>query len=254
MRRYTNSIVRLKSPLQFWKKYYEAKKLSPDHEHLVHFKNGFQLAFPHYLMSAFDEIYLRGVYDEALQGLNENAVVVDLGANAGFFSMAALMRQRKLNVVAVEPLPVNANLFRHQMKLNGIDEVDLVEKAILTTDADHLDLNIESADRASVSASMLNKERTKSQLRVEVQSLDDLVRGHHIEAIDLLKIDCEGAEYNIIFNASDDLLHSVKRIVIETHSWVPESEGTIPELVKFLGAKDYRTRMLHKDILVCDRL
>ena len=253
MRRYTNSLKRLKNPIQFWRAYYRYKDQENDHIHNVRFRNGFRLGVPHKLISAFDEIYLRGVYDEALTNVKGGDVVVDLGANAGYFSLAALMKNRDITLIAVEPLPANHNSFRENMRMNGIDNFQLVEKAVLTNESGYLELYFEEDDQVSVSASMVVKPRSNTSLKVPVLSFDQLMEEQGLSHVDLLKIDCEGAEYNILFNTKPDTFSLVKKIVIETHHWVPVSEGTISQMVTFLNKMGYATQLLHKDILIAER-
>lgn len=254
MRRYTNSLSRLKKPLKFWRDYYKFKDINADHVFDIHFSNGFNLKVPRKLMSAFDEIYLRGVYDEALVGISSGDVVVDLGANAGYFSLAAFMKSKEISLVAVEPLPANHFSFKENMSINGIKDYDLIEKAVLTNDSGFLELHYEADDQVSVSASMVVKKQAKMSLKVPALSFDELMQAQSLSHIDLLKIDCEGAEYNILFNTKPDTFKAIKKIVIEAHQWVPEEEGTIPQMIKFLEDQGYRTQLFHKDILIADRV
>jgi hypothetical protein len=57
-------------------------------------------------------------------------------------------------------------------------------------------------------------------LEVPSTSLDAIFAEREIEQCDLLKMDCEGAEYEILFAASDDTLRRIRRIVLEYHDWV----------------------------------
>jgi hypothetical protein len=61
--------------------------------------------------------------------------------------------------------------------------------------------------------------------------------GLDLESCDLLKLDCEGAEYGILFNAPPELLQKIQRIVLEFHEQV--TEYTRADLVRFLQVQGF---------------
>ena len=65
----------------------------------------------------------------------------------------------------------------------------------------------------------------------------DYCREKKIDAIDFLKVDCEGAEYDILLNLDDHLLSRIKKIAMETHDDVNEHRHG--ELVEFLRAHGF---------------
>ena len=52
---------------------------------------------------------------------------------------------------------------------------------------------------------------------VTALSLAKLIEDFHLDAIDLLKIDCEGGEYMILLTAPTEVLGRVKNLVFEFH-------------------------------------
>jgi molybdenum cofactor biosynthesis enzyme MoaA len=62
-----------------------------------------------------------------------------------------------------------------------------------------------------------------------------------LNTIDLLKLDCEGAEYEILFSLPDAEFKKVNRIAMETH--VTESHKT-EDLVDFLRNKGYQVNYI----------
>jgi hypothetical protein len=60
--------------------------------------------------------------------------------------------------------------------------------------------------------------------QVELMTLETLLEKHgsHFQRFDLLKLDCEGAEYSILRSVPPDVLGKFRYIVIEFH---PEPEG-----------------------------
>jgi len=55
------------------------------------------------------------------------------------------------------------------------------------------------------------------KITVDTTTLDNIFKENRIEKCDLLKIDCEGAECEILFNASKENIRNIKEIVGEHH-------------------------------------
>src|SRR6266508_6011309 len=52
---------------------------------------------------------------------------------------------------------------------------------------------------------------------VKAVSLKDIFDAHAVEQCDFLKLDCEGAEYDILFSLAVDYFRRIKRIAMEYH-------------------------------------
>lgn len=63
-----------------------------------------------------------------------------------------------------------------------------------------------------------------------------------VESCEFLKLDCEGAEYEILFKASADTLRKVERISLEYHMGV--TDHAPQELVDLLGSRGFEVELL----------
>ena len=68
------------------------------------------------------------------------------------------------------------------------------------------------------------------QIAVQVITLAEVMSQHGIDRINFLKLDCEGAEFNILLNASDAILARIDKISMEVHP----GEGADPETLSRL--------------------
>lgn len=68
---------------------------------------------------------------------------------------------------------------------------------------------------------------------VQAFSLEDLVEQQNFDSVDLMKMDCEGADYEILLNAPSQTLALVDRIIMEYHdlgeNWNPQVLSTFLE-------------------------
>ena len=61
-----------------------------------------------------------------------------------------------------------------------------------------------------------------------------------LDQVDLMKMDCEGAEYPVLFNASDEVLGRIQRMVMEYHDNV--TEFTHVDLERFLSIHGFQVQ------------
>lgn len=175
------------------------------------------------------EVFVEQVYPVALSG---EQVVVDIGAHIGCFT--ALAAKRGARVLSFEPLPANFAILERNVKRNNIRSVQLFQAAVggkHETRALYL-----PADDAHTGRSSLQAVREAHRImEVSCFSLDNVIRENRLQCIDLLKIDCEGGEYEILFAASMESLEMVQSIVIENEPITHQPQGGSREsLIKHL--------------------
>jgi hypothetical protein len=79
---------------------------------------------------------------------------------------------------------------------------------------------------------------------VRILTLDELFEKFDIKSCGLLKLDCEGAEYEILLNASDTTLHRIRNIAAEYHLGL--NDHTPEQLADFLNGKGFEVTVLPK--------
>jgi FkbM family methyltransferase len=173
------------------------------------------------LYFVFKEVFLTDFYRirELAASLPENAVVVDVGANAGFFTLLLLSKRPDAWIHAFEPIAGNCDLFTRNIALNPsiAPHVTLRNAAVTGTPADGVDLYTEAEGATSVTASIFAEFTAENQrsVRVPAVALPDVLRS--LGAVGLLKLDCEGSEYPILYETPRELLRNVRAITMEAH-------------------------------------
>ena len=155
---------------------------------------------------------------------NKISKIIDIGANVGFFSIASRFFFPDSEIHAYEPnLDLKSYLAHNFSQLN----IELRTQAVGNKSGSvKLDLMGES-----------NQTRVKESGNdgTEMVSLDSVVK----EAggkIDLLKMDCEGSEWDILENPES--LESVDNITLEYHLWANQKDHDYAkDLVKSHGFK-----------------
>jgi len=134
-------------------------------------------------------------------------VVVDAGAHVGVFTLLASAHARQ--VVALEAHPGNAAVLRENVERNGRGNV-VAEHAALGS----YDGTASFAEGPISSAGSLAADGD-GRFDVPSRTLDAVVAS--TGAVDLLKLDVEGAEFDVLEAASDETLRQIGAIVGELH-------------------------------------
>ena len=150
--------------------------------------------------------------------LREPLAVVDIGGHVGAFACQLATLAPQAQVRCFEPSPVSAEYLRLNVRANGFAQRIQVHELAVAARVGQSVL----ADNGGGSA--LNALVDGGDgLPVETTTFDaivaDLPRG-----ADVVKIDCEGAEYDLVFGSAAESWDSVRRVVLEyhphpAHSW-----------------------------------
>ena len=210
-----------------------------------------------------DQCYLRhGIR------LEDDATVIDVGANIGLFSLFVATRCKNARIFACEPAPVVYDLLSancraygtlaHPLNVGVSDRrktarFTFYEKSSVFSGF-HSD---EAEDRAAIEAIVRNmlresgsddsvdefvKELTADRLNRQVcecalVSVSDIIREHGLAQVDLLKIDAEKSEWDIVNGIAEDDWPKIRQIVLEIHD---PSGKAIKRIEALLVAKGFR--------------
>ena len=194
---------------------------------------------PESLYQVFKEIFMADVYNISYLTaiLPEKPVVVDIGANAGYFDVLLLSKINKAKIFAYEPLPYNIDMINSAVNQNPWLQQNLFfnQKAVTGIKKENLELYMENTSNNQVVASVFQDfdVRNNSKISVPCISLTDIILQNNLRNIDLLKMDCEGSEYDIIYNTDKNLIQRIKIIVAEVHD-LDSEKNNITSLTQYL--------------------
>ncbi len=170
--------------------------------------------------------------------------VIDIGANIGSFSVSVAYREPSAKIYAIEPVKNNYNLLCQNIELNHLTNVSPINVAISDKREELTIYHGLGSWFASGSFYKVDATDPHSSEEVSCITLEDIFIENEIGNCDFLKMDCEGAEYKILFSLSDELLRKIKKIAIEFHNF--ESDNKQHDIVKFLESKQYRVILPRK--------
>jgi FkbM family methyltransferase len=183
------------------------------------------------------EMYCRQVYFPTPEfSLRPNNWVVDVGANAGLFTVLAASVGCK--VLAVE---AQAGFVRELEALStevGVREHIFVENALVGGESGIFS-DARNLEKASHFAGIVP----------QTKSMDELLIKHGIEEVDFMKVDIEGSEFNL-FRPNSSWMGKVNRLAMEVH---PE-HGDVGGLVATIASHDFHVELRDNDLLIVDSL
>ena len=154
--------------------------------------------------------------------------VVDAGAHVGLFSLVASTFAKE--VISIEPHPVNFKLLQFNLEINNARNIIPINKA-LWSESKTLTLY----EGGHTGAHTILKNVGDKKFNVSSKTLKDIL--DEFGEIDLLKMDIEGAEFEVLGKLDGKILENVRNMVAECHL----ETGDINRLEKVLKENGYRT-------------
>jgi FkbM family methyltransferase len=171
------------------------------------------------------------------KGFSENkAVIVDLGACLGEFTKEFKEKFNGVkNSVLVEANPTNFNLIEES------ENVTKINKFISTVKGGY-EKFLEDPKSPYNGTSLFNYFENPIEHKIERITLDEIIENYGLVRIDILKIDIEGAEYELLENLSPKVFDAVDQITVEFHDFLdPELRSRTEEIAKRMTSLGYST-------------
>ncbi|MEP6690225.1 MAG: FkbM family methyltransferase [Gemmatimonadaceae bacterium] len=179
------------------------------------------------------EIFVQKIYATAIA---PGAVVIDIGANIGGFTVWAAHRGAR--VIAYEPFAENYLALRRNVRRNRLTAT-LVRAAV--RDAAGTSELFLPSDEGHSGRYSVHPGRGNRTIPVSCVSLDAVFAEHALEGVDLLKIDCQGSEYEILYGASADTLSKTRAIIVECERFPERADWSLDALRRHLEGVGFAT-------------
>lgn len=180
-----------------------------------------------------NQVITRQDYTSDGFSLGKDDVVVDIGANIGSFAVFAGSIARR--VVSFEPAGSAFEMLSRNVALNGLGNVEMVRAAVGGHNGEIV-LYKGADDAINTILKDISGNGSRGEETVPCMTLDAVFERYGIDYCDFLKLDCEGAEYDILHSASPDALRRIGRISMEYHVLPGHDEDKVPkDLVSFLS-------------------
>lgn len=188
--------------------------------------------------------------------IEDNDVIFDVGANIGIFGIRAIQSKKNVKVYCFEPIPDIADVLNANSKKFGENQL-IVEQMGLSDTTEQVEFtyfpntpalstfkpeeweNDPKEFNKAVKGSMRNPppemkwmrliptafsplianylRKGKKKVQCQLNVTSDIITKEQIDKIDLLKVDCEGAELSVLNGINSDHWPLIKSVVVEVH-------------------------------------
>lgn len=155
------------------------------------------------LVNGLEEIFMEEMYR---QELKSNPYIIDCGANIGLSVIYMKRQYPNAEMIAFEPDDTNFKLLSKNTDSFGYGDVSLHKEAIW------IDNTMLRFSSQGTMTSKIETEASANTIEVKAVRLKDFLN----REVDFLKIDIEGAEYQVLCDIADKL-HHVKNMFLEYH-------------------------------------
>jgi len=139
--------------------------------------------------------------------------IIDIGGNMGSFSVYAAQRCPSAKIYCYEPDPRNFECLSQNLKLNGLENRVVPNQCAVASTSGKRSM----AGSLSPLHSLVQSDATARGQLVECTTLADILKTQNLREVDLLKMNCEGAEYEILENCAPEVLARIRNIRLEYH-------------------------------------
>jgi len=172
--------------------------------------------------------------------LTQKSTIVEIGANVGTFTVYAACQSDGLQIYCYEPVAENFKLLLENIRANSLESRVRPYNYAVAAQAGERIIYLETSPEHSFS----QVTRNSAGVTVRCVSLHDILRDNDLQKVDVLKINAEGAEYEILYSTSDSCFEKINEIRMEYHEdQVPGHDGA--SLQAFLKERGYVTRYLY---------
>ena len=177
-------------------------------------------------LMALTNVWMINEYEIEKFKIKKDDIMIDVGAHIGLFSLLASKSCFAGKIFSYEPINENFEMLIQNIKSNKLKNIFPFNLAV-SKNTSNVKLFLDKDESAH---SIFQK--NTSYVTVESISLQKIFDDNDINFCKILKLDCEGAEYEIIDSLPDKYFEKIQNMIIEYH--LADSK---PELGKDLISK-----------------
>jgi FkbM family methyltransferase len=192
------------------------------------------------------QIYLFGHFDEKginfmKKNLKQGDVFFDIGANIGCYTLiASKITGTSGQVFAFEAIREVYEKLMFNIRLNQMTEIKAENVAIFEKE-ELLNFYVSSRENIGMSSIFHHDTERGDTVQVQAISVDEYVKQNHINRIDFIKLDIEGAELHALNGMRETLKRFRPILLMELSTEVlPNTPLTPDEITQLLRELNYR--------------
>jgi len=146
--------------------------------------------------------------------IKQTDIIIDIGAHVGYFTLYAAKRASNGKILSFEPTKESFSILKKNIEINNFQNT-IIENVGVTKVAKKTILFVDN--KYSIANTLYNNGKNLEKEEIQTTTLHDICEKYDLKKIDFLKMDCEGAEFEIILNTPPEVLKKIQKITAEIH-------------------------------------
>lgn len=168
----------------------------------------------------------------------EDETILDCGANIGIFSLYAAVQAPHSRIVSMEPVAETYEKLTEQISRSPFkDRITCVRQGIAGDVGTRRILLGTDSDTSSLYQALA---LTQDFEQIDVTTYADALDSYQIDRLSLLKLDCEGAEWEVFDKTPGEIWDRTNRVCLEYHLMDEHSPEQITLVLKSRGMRQTR--------------
>ena len=183
--------------------------------------------------------FVYGTWEPKLIGVvadivKEGMTVIDVGAHIGYYSLYfAKCVGPAGRVFSFEPVPENLELLRKNIQLNQISWIQTFSNAVYSCEKE-VSIAVPE-DSPNAGGGSVVQDRGSRHFSVAAVTLDSFCSSAGVRP-DVIKMDVEGAEYDVLLGARNTIEWFGPKLLVELHHFDGDASAhPVPELLRSYG-------------------
>jgi FkbM family methyltransferase len=174
------------------------------------------------------------LYDPQKNHLNPGDAIIDIGANIGVVSCYYASAYPAARIFSYEPARETFRVLTNNIKTNTLSNVLCHNQAVGGARKTVVFYEAPNPGHSTLHPYLGKKGQYSNSYDVEQVTLMDVFNNNGIGRCAILKLDCEGAEYDILFNMAPELFQRIERVYLEYHDNAVSGQYTYLDIVRLL--------------------
>lgn len=226
----------------------------------------------------YDDIFAHRSYLRHGVELREDAVVFDVGANIGLFTLFVHHEGKRARIFSFEPAPPLFEVLSRNVAEHGVtaqvfnyglsDREREAEFTYYPRSSGMSSFYADEADERHVLQTIIGNQRSLGQVEVDevtahagelldvrfqadrmtarLRRLSDVIREQGVERIDLLKVDVQRCEHEVIAGIDEQDWPKIRQVALEVH----DIDGRVAELCELFTRRGFEVKAIQDELYV----
>jgi FkbM family methyltransferase len=166
----------------------------------------------------------------------KNPVIVDVGAHIGTFSILSAIKFPQARIFSIEASKETFDILQKNIDENHLP-IQASHNALLDREEK---VRLYHSSKTGNWGHSVTKELSNSFEEVDSVSLNLFIKENEIDFIDLIKFNCEGAEFDVLLNTNEGVLRKIGLAIILYHEDLSSSGYTLNDLLPLFKPESFR--------------